>query len=204
METSAHSFEPESTFEPEPREWAPRSITTAAKMWCGATAFFFAAFLFAYFYLRSLDPNNSWTIGKHVSPSGGLGVSVMSCFLLSGLFFALAARRPSDQFSMGVAAILLALVGVGLQFFEYSVLGFGPNSGGYASVFFGWTATYAAGALWGIYWMETNIATLWRHGRTASSDVDEDLLQAGMSACSTCWTFYVGIGVIMFVVLYLV
>jgi heme/copper-type cytochrome/quinol oxidase subunit 3 len=204
MEASAHRFEAEEVFEPEPREWASRSITAAAKMWCGATAFFFAAFLFAYFYLRSLDPNNSWKIGKHVTPSGGIGVAVLACFLLSGIFLALAARRREDEFSMGVAAIVLALVGVGLQFFEYSVLGFGPTSGGYASVFFGWTATYALGALWGIYWMEINIATIWRSRRPGSGEVDQDVLHAGLSACSTCWTFFVAIGVIMFVVLYLV
>ncbi len=198
MEASAHRFQP------EPHEWRIRSISVAAKMWCGATAFFFAAFLFAYFYLRSLDPNHSWKIGHHVSPSGGLGAAILAAFLLSGTFLWFAARRPDDEISMGVAAILLALVGVGLQFFEYSTLGFGPASGGYASVFFGWTATYALGALWAIYWMETQIATSWRAKRTGSGDLDESLHRAGLSACSTCWTFYVAIGVIMFVVLYLI
>src|SRR5579875_3752726 len=124
MEASAHRFEP------EPHEWRLRSINVAAKMWCGATAFFFAAFLFAYFYLKSLDLNQGWTIGKHVSPSGGLGVAILAAFLLSGIFLWLAARSPADEFSMGLAALLLALTGVGLQLFEYSVLGFGPASGG--------------------------------------------------------------------------
>jgi heme/copper-type cytochrome/quinol oxidase subunit 3 len=194
----------ETTFEDEPREWATRSLTTAAKMFCGAIAFFFAAFAFAYFYLRSLDPNHGWTIGKHVSPSGGLGVTIMAVFVLSGIFLVMAARRPSDEISMGVAALVLALTGVGLQFLEYSVLGFGPASGGYASVFFGWTATYALAALWGIYWIETSVAALWRGRRLAPDQYDEVLLRTGLSACAACWTFFVAIGVIMFVVLYLV
>lgn len=193
-----------SRFEPEPREWATRSLTVGAKMFCGAIAFFFAAFLFAYFYLRSLDPNNSWIIGKHVSPSGGLGVAVMASFLLSGLLLWLGSRRPEDQISTGVAATLLALLGVVLQFVQYGTLGFGPASGGYASVYFGWTATYALGALWGIYWMETQIAAIWRSRRPGAAPVDEDLLQAGLSACSICWTFFVAIGVIMFITLYLI
>ena len=204
MEASAHTFEREPAFEAEPREWALRSLTVGAKMFCGAIAFFFAAFLFAYFYLRSLDPNHSWTIGKHVSPSGGLGVSIMASYLLSGLLLWLGAHRPPDQVATGVVAIVLALLGVGLQFLEYSVLGFGPASGGYASVFFGWTATYALAALWGIYWMETQIAAIWRARRTGAESRDGDLLQAGLIACSTCWSFFVAIGVIMFVVLYLV
>lgn len=190
--------------EPEPRQWAIRAITTGGRMFCGAIAFFFASFLFAYFYLRSLDPNNSWTIGKHVSPSGGLGVAIMGVFLLSGIFIALAARRPSDEISMGGAAIVLALIGVALQFLEYTVLGFGPTSGGYASVFYGWTLTYALGALWGIYWMETQVAALWRTGRGGTVGADVELLRAGLGACAMCWTFFVAIGVIMFVVLYLI
>jgi heme/copper-type cytochrome/quinol oxidase subunit 3 len=192
------------SFQEEPREWAPRSLTAAAKMFCGAIAFFFAAFLFAYFYLRSLDPNNSWTIGKHVSPSGGLGVAILAAYLLSGVFLWLGARSPADQVPMGLAALLLGLVGVALQFVQYSVLGFGPASGGYASVYFGWTATYAVGGLWGAYWIETQVAAIWRARRNGFVEIEESMLDAGLKACSICWSFFVGVGVLMFVVLYLV
>jgi heme/copper-type cytochrome/quinol oxidase subunit 3 len=193
-----------SAFQPEPREWAHRSLTAAAKMWCGAMAFFFAAFVFAYFYLKSLDENHGWTIGKHVSPSGGLGVAILGVYLLSGILLYLGARRPADEIATGVAAIVLALCGVGLQFAEYSHLGFGPASGGYASVFFGWTATYALGALWGVYWMETQVAGLWRAGRDGGSEADVAILRTGLDACSICWSFFVAIGLLMFVVLYLI
>ena len=195
---------PVENYEPEPREWAHRSLTAGAKMWCGSIAFFFAAFVFAYFYLKALDPNNSWTIGKHVTPSGGLGVAILGAYLLSGVFLATAARRPVDEVSMGAAAIVLALVGIGLQFVEYSVLGFGPASGGYASAFFGWTACYAFGALWGVYWMETQVAALWRARRNGYVEVDAEYLRTGLNACSICWTFFVAVGLIMYLVLYLV
>lgn len=173
-------------------------------MWCGAMAFFFASFLFAYFYLKSLDENHGWTIGKHVSPSGGLGVAIMAVYLLSGVLLYLGSRRQADEISTGVAAVILALSGVALQFAEYSHLGFGPASGGYASVFFGWTGTYAVGALWGIYWMETTVAGLWRARRDGGSEESVALLRTGLSACSICWSFFVAIGVLMFIVLYLV
>jgi heme/copper-type cytochrome/quinol oxidase subunit 3 len=198
MEASAAAFQE------EPREWVHRSITAAAKMWCGAMAFFFAAFVFAYFYLKSLDENHGWTIGKHVSPSGGLGVAIMGLFLLSGILLYLGARRPTDEISTGIAAIILALAAVGLQFAEYSHLGFGPASGAYASVFFGWTGTYALGALWGVYWMETQVAGIWRARREGGPEADVALLRTGLAACSIVWTFFVAIGVLTFVVLYLV
>lgn len=188
----------------EPREWAQRSLTAGAKMWCGSMAFFFASFVFAYFYLKSLDNNSSWKIGSHVTPSGGLGVAVLASFLLSAVFLIMASKRPQDEVSTGIAAVVLALTGIALQFIEYSVLRFGPASGGYASVYFGWTACYALGALWGVYWMETATAALWRARRNGFADADAALLRTGVKACSICWTFFVAIGVVMFVVLYLV
>ena len=56
----------------------------------------------------------------------------------------------------------MALAAVVLQFVEYTTLDFGASSGGYAAVFFGWTATYAIVALMGLYWIEIQVASLWR------------------------------------------
>ena len=93
---------------------------------------------------------------------------------------------------------------MGLQFFEYSTLGFRPDQRRLRQRLLRLDVTYALGALWGVYWMETQIATSWRAKRTGSADFDVSLHRAGLSACSTVWTFYVAIGVIMFVVLYLI
>jgi heme/copper-type cytochrome/quinol oxidase subunit 3 len=204
MGAFAERFESEPVLEPEPGDWQIKALTLGVKLWCGAIAFFFAAFVFAYFYLRSLDPNHGWKIGHHVSPSGGLGVTIMAVYLLSGILLWLGARRPDDELSTGVAAIVLALIGVGLQFLEYSTLGFGPASGGYASVFIGWTAMYALSGLLGVYWIETHVAAIWRARRNGWSDADPAELRAGLQACSLGWVFFVAIGVLMFVVLYLV
>ncbi len=65
-----------SHIEPEPREWQLRALWVGARMLCGAAAFFFMAFLFAYFYLRSLDVNKSWKIGT-VDPPTGWGVAIV-------------------------------------------------------------------------------------------------------------------------------
>ena len=43
---------------------APGAVGRRARMLCGAAAFFFISFVFAYFYLRSLDTNNDWKIGS--------------------------------------------------------------------------------------------------------------------------------------------
>jgi heme/copper-type cytochrome/quinol oxidase subunit 3 len=197
--------------QPEPPEWQPRVLWVGARLLCGSISFFFASFLFAYFYLRSLAPNHHWKIGA-VNPSLGLGVAVMACFLLSAIIFRLTASRPADVLAGGIIALVLALLGVALQCVEYTTLGFGTASGGYASVFFGWTALYAVFALMGGYWIEINVASLWRArrekiDRSLAEGVPADeteLLQAGIEACSFYWAYFVAIGVLAFVVLYLV
>jgi hypothetical protein len=110
-----------------------------------------------------------------------------------------------------VGALLLLLLSVALQAISWSVLGFGPASGGYASVYVGWTIFYAVFALFCGYWIETQVATAWRLRReggaqTAAADVitDERLTRANLEACSFFWSYYVAIGVVTFVVLYLV
>ena len=63
-----------------------------------------------------------------------------------------------------------------------------------------------------IYWIETQVATVWRRTRREGIDRlrspracradDVELLRAGLEACSFFWAFYVVHGVWLFVVLY--
>jgi heme/copper-type cytochrome/quinol oxidase subunit 3 len=196
-------------FEPEPRQWQPRAIWVGGRLLCGSISFFFASFLFAFYYLDALDVNHNWTIGP-VHPSQGLGVAIMALFLVGAVIYRLAANRPADVLSAGIIAVVMALVAVGLQFFEYTTLDFGAASGGYAAVFFGWTATYAIVALLGIFWIETQMANLWQMRRaggpreTEAPAGEEALLRAGIEASSFYWTYFVAIGVLAYIVLYLV
>ena len=207
MEASA----PQAGFiEPEPPEWQPRAIWVGGRLLCGAISFFFASFVFAYFYLRALNTNNSWTIG-HVRPSAGLGLTIMVLYLLSAVIYRLSARRTEiDELAAGAIAVLFTLLAVVLQFFEYTTLDFGAASGGYAAVFFGWTATYAIVALIGVYWIEVQVASLWRvrqEGKTRDTEVptsEDALLRAGIEASSFYWAYFVAIGVLAYIILYLI
>jgi heme/copper-type cytochrome/quinol oxidase subunit 3 len=197
--------------EPEPSGWQPRALWVTARLLCGAASFFFMAFLFAYFYLRSLNVNKSWKIGA-VNPSIGLGVAIVVVFVVSAVLLRLAARRPFGDLRLAAGALVLALLAVVLQVIQWTTLGFGPDSGAYASVFIGWTAFYAVFALACAYWIETQVASIWRarqegvhRPRREGVPADDiELLQAGLEACSFFWAFYVATGVIAFVVLYLV
>jgi heme/copper-type cytochrome/quinol oxidase subunit 3 len=211
MEASSASAPSAAHLEPEPREWQPRALWFGARLLCGAATFFFASFLFAYFYLRSLDNNDSWKDGS-VHPSAGLGLAITALLVLSAVVLRLGASRPTDTLGAGIAALLMALLAIILQVVEYTTLGFGPASGGYASVFLGWTAFYALFALGCVYWIETQMVSLWRARREGVDRPvragvpahDDDLIRAGIEACSFFWAFYVAIGVVAAIVLYLV
>ena len=196
--------------QPEPPEWQPRAIWVGGRLLCGAISFFFASFLFAFFYLKALDVNHNWKIGK-VTPDGGIGLAVAALFLFSAVIYRLAARRPAgDSMAAGMIAVLMGVAAVVLQFVEYTVLDFGASQGGYAAVFFGWTATYAIVALMGLYWIEIQVASLWRvrrEGKMRETEVptsESALLLAGIEASSFYWAFFVAIGVLAYILLYLV
>ncbi|HEY2657415.1 MAG TPA: hypothetical protein VGI55_16640 [Solirubrobacteraceae bacterium] len=196
--------------EPEPPEWQPRAIWAGGRLVCGAISFFFASFVFAFFYLKALDTNHSWKIGR-VVPDGGFGIAIAALFLFSAVIYRLAARRPAgDSMAAGMIAVVMGLVAIVLQFVEYTVLDFGASQGGYAAVFFGWTATYAIAALMGLYWIEIQVASLWRvrrEGKMRETDVptsESALLLAGIEASSFYWAFFAAIGVLAYILLYLV
>jgi len=196
--------------DPEPPEWQPRAIWVGGRLLCGAISFFFASFVFAFFYLKALDVNHNWKIG-HVVPDGGIGIAIAALFLFSAVIYRMAARRPAgDSMAAGMIAVLMGLVAVVLQFVEYIGLDFGASQGGYAAVFFGWTATYAIVALMGLYWIEVQVASLWRvrrEGKMRETEVptsETALLLAGIEASSFYWAFFVAIGVLAYILLYLV
>jgi heme/copper-type cytochrome/quinol oxidase subunit 3 len=192
----------------EPPEWQPRALRAGARGLCGAIAFFFVAFVFAYFYLRAQDPNKGWKIGA-VNPSIGLGVLIVLVLVASAVAMRVAATRPELTVTAGAVALGLALLSVVLQVIEWTTLGFGPASGGYASVFVGWTAFYAVLTVASAYWIEIQVATAWRRRRegvgmtAAEVRSDDDVVRAGLDACSFYWSFFVANGVVLFVLLYL-
>jgi len=196
--------------EPEPPEWQPRAIWVGGRLLCGTISFFFLSFVFAFFYLKALDTNHSWKIGR-VVPDGGIGLAIAALFLFSAVIYRLAARRPAgDSMAAGMLAVAMGLAAIVLQFVEYIVLDFGASQGGYAAVFFGWTATYAIVALMGLYWIEIQVASLWRvrrAGKMREIEVptsESALLLAGIEASSFYWAFFVAIGVLAYILLYLV
>ena len=189
--------------EPEPRDWQPRAMWVGARLLCGAAAFFSMAFVFAYFYLRSLNVNHAWKVGS-VHPSMGLGVAIVLVLIASAGLLRIAGTQPMRTVSAGFGALALALLALALQVIEWFTLGFGPGSGGYASVFIGWTVLYMVLALGPMYWIEIQVASARRTRREGPGPAGAPMMAAEMEACSFFWMFYVAIGVLAFVILYVI
>jgi heme/copper-type cytochrome/quinol oxidase subunit 3 len=196
---------------PEPPDVGARALSVASRMLCGASTFFFLAFVFAYFYLRSINADNMWH-PKHVNPNQGLGAAFIVCILLSAGLTIVAGRRMKAKspswLAPGIGGVVLGLVAVVLQCIEYTVQHFGPTNGGYASVFCAWSAFYLIAVLFTMYWLETQLATELRARRSpAAVDGDikdpDQLIAPALDAAVFYWSFLAGIGIVTYVTLYL-
>jgi heme/copper-type cytochrome/quinol oxidase subunit 3 len=209
--------EPGVEIPPEPPDVGARALFIAGRLLAGASTFFFLAFLFAYFYLRSLNQNHMWHQG-HVKADQGLGAAIVACVLLSAALAIFAGRQMKAEsrswLGPALAALVLGLVAVALQCIEYTVQHFGPTDGAYASVFCAWTAFFAIAALATMYWLETQVATELRARRVPGHLLDEEtggdikdpdrLIAPALDACVFFWSYLAAIGAITYVVLYLV
>jgi heme/copper-type cytochrome/quinol oxidase subunit 3 len=196
---------------PEPPDVGARALYIASRLLAGAATFFFLAFLFAFFYLRSLNQNNMW-LPHHIKADQGFGLAIVLCVVLSALLAIFAGRRAkvgADWVAPAIGSILFGLAAVALQCIEYTVQKFGPTNGGYASVFVGWTVFYSIAILCTLYWLETQVATELRarrspagqHGDIANPDL---LIAPGLDAVVFFWAYLAAIGVVSYVTLYLV
>ena len=211
--------------EREPPRVMERNLRVAARLWSSATVFFFFAFLFAYFYLRSLNEQGLWR-PKHVDPSVALGTVEAVAVVVAAVLLrdALRQRRAGrlDAWRLrGVVTLVLLAAAIGVQIAEWSTQGFGPTDGAYASVYFGWTSFEVMFLVGLLYWVETTLATSLRHRRytnyqfapgeasgdpdKAHPDIDDplSLVPAQLEAVSFFAAVLAVIVVISWVVLYL-
>jgi heme/copper-type cytochrome/quinol oxidase subunit 3 len=209
----------------EPPELLGRNLVSASYLLSGATAFFFVSFLFAFFYLRALNNNGFWK-PSGIDASVGWGTAVVACYVLSALLVRIglndhrALRRDRWRLT-GLAALLVGVVGLVLQGIAWSQQSFGPTDGGYASVYFGWTAFILLFVLGAMIWLEMCLAMSFRYRKTdgpppaghgagdphrEAHDISDplSLVRAELVGLTFYWTFLAGIAVVTWVVLYLI
>jgi heme/copper-type cytochrome/quinol oxidase subunit 3 len=212
--------------EQEPPELLGRNLVSASYLMAGATAFFFIAFVFAYFYLRSVNNGDMWK-PSGVDASVAWGTVVVACYVASALIVRLGvndhrALRRAQWRLKGVVALLVGVAGLVLQVIAWTHEGFGPADGGFASVYFGWTAFLFLFVLGTLLWLEMTVATSLRYRKIETGapppghasgdphrtahDIREplSLVRAELVGLSFFWTFLAAIAVVSWIILYLI
>jgi heme/copper-type cytochrome/quinol oxidase subunit 3 len=138
------------------------NLGVGARLLASAMAFVFVAFVFAFFYLRAVNSHGDWR-PAHVQPLQGYGIAILLCTVAAAVIFDLARRTLNSgverSWRIGSGAVVaLGIAVVALQVLEYTAIHFKTASGGYASVFWGFTLVFALFWLGAVYWVETLFA----------------------------------------------
>lgn len=120
----------------------------------GAGVFFFAAWFFAFFYLRALDNNHAWLADGVSRPSVAVGTAIVVLTVGSALVFLGATRLGSVGLLRAAIAValLLGAAAAATGYYQLWHLGFGMTDGGYPSVFTGlmgsWLVVFTVAQAW--------------------------------------------------------
>ncbi len=187
------------------------NLNVGVRLFASAVTFVFVSFLFAFFYLDAVNSNGLFK-PPGTNPSAAYGIVMLVCVLGSTAAFTFArrsllAQAPGGWLAGLWGALALGLVVVVLQILQYTNYGFSPESGGYASVFVGWTAMFLLFWLGALYWIETFLAgTLRGPPSEAESEITRpvELLGPSASACLVYLLTMAGVELVTWILLYLV
>jgi hypothetical protein len=192
------------------------AIWTGSRLLIGACSFLYGAFVFAFFYLRSLNSHGRWH-PPHQHPSVLIGTTAVVVILASaGLHnFGLHRLRAGLIVDWTVAAIIslgLGVLGIGLEVWQLTRLEFFPGASGFASVFVGWVPVNVVLLLGAMYWLETVIARSLRvrvawagQGGFGGARTEEAIrLRASLDALNSFWSYLALVGVGFWFLFYVV
>jgi hypothetical protein len=195
---------------------------TGARIALGSLSFLFGSFIFAFFYLRSLNSHHLWYpaqingVAFH-GPGGALGAAIMACVVASAVVQTLVLQRikaghKAPWLAGAALALGLGLAAVALQIYQLASLSFWPGSSGFASVFVGFCPVYLLVAFTVMVWLETLIMRA-RHipeisfveqPPTYAEAFAVQRFQASLSAFTLIWNYLAVVAILAWVLFYLV
>ena len=189
---------------------------TGSRLALGALSFGFGAFVFAYFYLRSLNSHGMWHPVGFKGPQPWAGAVIMGLIVLSAALQTLVLQRikaghKATWLAGAVIAIILGLGAIGLQVWQLLNLPFFPGSAGYASVFTGATPVFVLVVFCAMIWLEILIAKARRipaisfveQPPTYAEAFRVQRFQASLSSFTLVWNYLAVIAVLFWVLFYL-
>ncbi len=189
---------------------------TGSRLAMGGLTFLFGSFVFAYFYLRSLNSNGRWHGSAWVRPNVAMGTIIVALIVISAIVQTVTLQRikagnKAAWQAGGVAALVLGVAAVALMIIQLLFLPFWPGSSGYASVFTGTYPVYLTAVLAMMIWLETLLMR--SRSLPAISFVEQpptfkeafavQRFQANLSAFTAVWNYMAVVGLVFWVLFYL-
>lgn len=198
-------------------ECALNAAWVGARLAIGAMTFLFGAFVFAFFYLRSLNSHGMWYPAGFTGPRQWSGALVMALAVASALLQTLVLQRlkaghKAVWLAGAAVALALGLAAVGVQLWQLTKEPFWPASSGFASVFTGATPVLVAFMFCMMVWLEMLIVaarqipavSFIEQPPTYDAVFTVQRFQARLSAFTLVWNFIAVIALLYWVLFYLV
>jgi hypothetical protein len=197
-------------------EAALNASWTGARLAVGALSLGFGSFIFAFFYLRSLNSHGRWYPAGFPGPHLWLGTLIMGLIVVSAAAQTLVLQRIKAGHKAAwqrgaLAALVLGLGAIGLQIWQLLSLPFWPGASGFASVFTGFFPVYLVVALAVMIWLEILVMrcrvipeiSLIEQPPTYAEAFAVQRFQAALSAFTVIWNYLAVVAVIVWALFYL-
>ena len=190
---------------------------TASRLAIGGLCFLFGSFVFAYFYLRSINASGRWLGPGYHPPSMLMGTIIMAAVLASAgvQYAALQQIKAGHKRLWQIGALIALVLGIGavvLQILDLLYLPFWPGSSGFSSVFVGFYALFLVVLLAGMIWLETLLArsrfipaiSFVEQPPTYTEAFAVQRFQAALSGFTVVWNFLAVTAVLFWVLFYVI
>jgi MFS family permease len=198
-------------------EAALNAAWTGARLGIGVVASGLAAFVAAFFYLRSLNSHGMWYPNGFTGPRLWQGAVITALIVASAGLQSLAlqqakAGRKGAWYGGALGALVLGVVAGALQIWQLTVLPFQPGASGFASVFTGASPVLVVLVLGTMLWLEILVMRSRRIPEAWFTEQPAEFgevamvqrFQASLSGFTLFWNFIAAAAAVLWLMFYLV
>jgi heme/copper-type cytochrome/quinol oxidase subunit 3 len=198
-------------------EAALNATWTGSRLMIGIVTSGLGAFIFAFFYLRSINSHGEWYPSSLTPPNKIEGLLIMALVVVSAVIQTLGlsqikAGRKQPWFGAALLALLLGLLACGLQVWQLTILPFQPGQAGFASVFVGAMPVFAVLILGSMVWLEILVMgsrnipdiSFVEQPPTFTEAAEVQRFQANLSAFTLFWNFMAVAAIVLWLLFYVV
>jgi hypothetical protein len=198
-------------------EAALNAAWTGSRLMIGVVASGLGAFIFAFFYLRSLNSHGLWYPAHFTGPKQWQGAVIMALIVVSAILQTAGLRlikgsKKGAWLGLAAVALVLGTAAAALQIWQLTVLPFQPGASGFASVFVGASPVLAALVLGTMIWLEILLVrgrqipaiSFVEQPPTFAETVGVQRFQASLSAFTLFWNFLAIAAIVLWLLFYIV